>query len=425
VRSWRRTRLKYLASIKAGVWGDEPGVAAKDVFCVRAADFDRRKLRVSPERLPLRSLDPMVFRDLSLKSGDIVLEKSGGGADQPVGGSVLFDMDLDAVCSNFATRVRPQPRVEPRFLNYLMATIYYAGVTASLANQTTGIANLDVNSYMATWCDVPDQEMQRAIADYLDAEIAQIDALAATRRRSVDLARERFEARVWWATTKGLGPTRLRDSGVAWVGGTPAHWGTPAVGYVFEVQLGKMLNPEATASGEMFPYLRNENVQWDRIDVDDLKQMHFDAADRSRYALRAGDLMVCEGGEVGRAAMWRGDVSACYYQKALHRVRARRPANARFLMYVLRAAAGRGVFANEGNTSTIVHLTAEKLRAHRFPCPPPNEQDLIAAELDAEAAKLVAVKSTLDHQIRLLGERRQALIAAAVTGQLEVPAVGA
>jgi type I restriction enzyme S subunit len=186
-----------------------------------------------------------------------------------------------------------------------------------------------------------------------------------------------------------------------------------------------MLNPEATASGEMFPYLRNQNVQWDRIDLGDLNQMHFDVTDRSRYALRLGDLLVCEGGEVGRAAMWRGDLSACYYQKALHRVRARQPANTRFLMYVLRAAAGRGVFANEGNSSTIVHLTAEKLRAHRFPCPPNAEQDLIVDELDREAATLSAVESALDRQIGLLGERRQALITAAVTGQLDIPGVAA
>jgi type I restriction enzyme S subunit len=199
----------------------------------------------------------------------------------------------------------------------------------------------------------------------------------------------------------------------------------PTVSTNFELQLGKMLNAEAAAGPDQRPYVRNVNVQWDRLDLTDLATMHFDAADTQRFALQQGDLLVCEGGEVGRAAVWPGGVDECYFQKAIHRVRPRAGANSRFLMYCLRAAAKRSVFAVEGNTSTIVHLTGEQLRVHRFPWPPPEEQSAIVAHLDRLAKNCDAAVSTINRQIELLTERRQALITAAVTGQLEIPGVAA
>jgi len=94
-------------------------------------------------------------------------------------------------------------------------------------------------------------------------------------------------------------------------------------------------------------------------------------------------------------------------------------------MYCLRAAAKQSVFNSEGNTSTIVHLTSEQLAIHRFPWPPPDEQKLIVEALDAEAERLKTMLAVLQRQIELLREHRQALIAAAVTGEIEVPGVAA
>ena len=206
----------------------------------------------------------------------------------------------------------------------------------------------------------------------------------------------------------------LRSAGLDWVESIPEDWGTPSVGANFEVQLGKMLNPSAAAGDSLRPYLRNINVQWDRIDLDDLPLMHFDAGDRARYALRPGDLLVCEGGEVGRAAVWDGQLEDCYYQKALHRVRPYRDDSTRFLMYTLTAAASQGVFENEGNTSTIVHLTAEKLRGHRFPWPQPAEQRAIADHLDAETARIEAVLAAHRRQLGAVAARKRAAVSNAL-----------
>src|SRR5579883_1450206 len=120
--------------------------------------------------------------------------------------------------------------------------------------------------------------------------------------------------------------------------------------------------------------------------------MDFEPATRDRFQLRSGDLLVCEGGEVGRSAIWNGALAECFYQKALHRLRALSQSDLpRFMYYLLYTAAHRGVFAAEANPNTIDHLTAEKLRKHRFAFPPRDEQRAIVAFLDRETARMDAL----------------------------------
>src|SRR6266403_1388600 len=109
----------------------------------------------------------------------------------------------------------------------------------------------------------------------------------------------------------------------------------------------------------------------------------------TRYTIREGDLLVCEGGEVGRAAIVPTQGTGLGFQKALHRVRPGRNTEvSRFLYYTLLWASGSGIFIADGNPNTISHLTAEKLRRYRFPCPPLAEQCRIAEFLDLETEKL-------------------------------------
>ncbi len=317
---------------------------------------------------------------------------------------------------------RPSTDYEPRFLHYLLRSAPYLAEFARISKF------MPPSQFDILWEDlrlvpIPARPVdeQRAIADFLDTETARIDALITKKRRMIDIIDERFLRKVYAAVT-GRGVAGLRrSSGVDWIGDIPAHWGIPWLGAHYETQLGKMLNAEASTGPEQHAYLRNTNVQWDRFDFSDLAMMHFDHEDRARCELRAGDLLVCEGGEVGRAAVWPGHPANVYFQKAIHRVRPLRDGNTRFLMYCLRAAAHLNVFTVEGNQSTIVHLTGEKLREHRFPSPPAEEQRRIVQALDRARQQSSNLVMRLRRQIDLLQEHRQALITAAVTGELDVP----
>jgi type I restriction enzyme, S subunit len=331
-----------------------------------------------------------------------------------------FLAQFQGCCSSEFLVLRPKSALESRFLSYVVQSRPFV----EWANTTTDGAKMPRSDWDAirafeTWLTSP--ERQVAIADYLDSETSRIDRLIANRTAAVRLLLERFLSAIFSEVSGSSVPGQREDSGLEWLGSTPRSWQTRKTAWDYEVQLGKMLNQGATDGPEPRPYLRNSNVQWDHVTLDDVAEMSFDADDRIRFALRPGDLLVCEGGEVGRAAIWNGRLGECYYQKALHRVRPRHGGNPRFLMYCLRAASSRGVFTNEGNQSTIVHLTAEKLQEHRFPFPPPQEQARVVRTLDSHKRRLDTATALIHRQIQLLHERRQALITAAITGQVPIP----
>jgi type I restriction enzyme S subunit len=212
-----------------------------------------------------------------------------------------------------------------------------------------------------------------------------------------------------------------KNSGISWLGEVPAHWSIAAVGYRYEVLLGKMLDERRITGEHLAPYLRNVDVQWDRINTENLPEMDFSGNDLVRYALTPGDLLVCEGGEVGRAAIWQGDFGECYYQKALHRLRCRDHSKdlQRFMLYILRAASSLNVFTASEGKSTIAHLTAETLRGYRFAFPPYQEQKRIVDFLDVETSKIDSLIAEQEKLLTLLAEKRQATISHAVTRGLK------
>jgi type I restriction enzyme S subunit len=141
-----------------------------------------------------------------------------------------------------------------------------------------------------------------------------------------------------------------------------------------------------------------------------------------RYTVRKGDLLVCEGGQVGRCAFWEDQLSLCGFQKALHRVRAldAKADFPRFFFYQMQLASARGVFSADGNENTIAHLTCEKLRRHRFAFPPFPEQRAIAEYLDGELRHFDAAILRTERDIALFKEYRTRLIADVVTGKRDV-----
>ena len=263
------------------------------------------------------------------------------------------------------------------------------------------------------------KDQQRAIADYLDRETARLDALVAAKERLLKLLAEKRRAIITRAVTRGLDAAPLQDHETD-ERDLPAGWTNPPVYARYSVQLGKMLDERRISGTHLAPYLRNADIQWDGINTADLPEMDFDEAERDRYALRRGDLLICEGGDVGRTAEWNGELRECFFQKAIHRLRPiTEQDEPKFFKYFMRMAADRGDFTLSV-ASTIQHLTAEKLRVVRYPAPPRDEQRAIVDYLDRETSRLDTFSAKVRSTIVLLKERRAALIAAAVTGSMDI-----
>ncbi len=200
------------------------------------------------------------------------------------------------------------------------------------------------------------------------------------------------------------------------VGVIPEDWQVSNVGVEFSVKLGKMLDA-ASNVGIPKPYVGNKAVQWDRIDVSDLPTVPMSPSDLRRFRLERGDLLVCEGGEVGRAAIWNAPIEECYYQKALHRLRPRGDYDAKLMVAVLHLWAQRGMFANYVTQTSIAHLPRDKFVSVPIPRPPSVEQCAIATAL-------TDVDALLDGLDRLIAKKRdlkQAAMQQLLTGRTRLP----
>jgi type I restriction enzyme, S subunit len=195
----------------------------------------------------------------------------------------------------------------------------------------------------------------------------------------------------------------------------PAGWRFVRLTDVADTALGKMLDRGKDRGAPRVPYLRNVNVQWGHIDTTDILEMELHKDEFERYAVQVGDVLVCEGGEIGRAAIWHGSAEYMAYQKALHRVRPSRDLDSRYLCHLLEYLGLTGALQAYATGSTILHLPQQRLRELAFPLPGIREQRRIVDALDEHLSHLSTAEGTLKSSIRRLASFRAATLSATIT----------
>lgn len=169
------------------------------------------------------------------------------------------------------------------------------------------------------------------------------------------------------------------------LGPLPQEWRVVLLGDLFHIQQGKALSPKHRTGQSARPFLRTANVYWGRIDIARLDYMDFNDEEAERLALQPGDLLVCEGGDIGRTAMWEGQLPLCLYQNHLHRLRSTRTdVEPAFYMYWMQAAwTLLNLYGGVGNKTTIPNLSRSRLASFAVPLPPLEEQRAITHILRA------------------------------------------
>ena len=201
------------------------------------------------------------------------------------------------------------------------------------------------------------------------------------------------------------------------VGVIPEDWGVSTVGTEFFIQLGKMLDAEKNV-GVPKPFLGNRAIQWGHVDLTDIGEIKLTSADLQRFRLRSGDLLVCEGGEVGRAAIWREPAGECYYQKSLHRLRPIRGYNVELMLNLLQRFATTGFLQNFVTQTSIAHLPKEKFETVPIPLPPTKaEQEAIANAL----SDVDALTESLEQLLTKKRELKQGAMQELLTGKKRLP----
>lgn len=237
---------------------------------------------------------------------------------------------------------------------------------------------------------LPPLNEQRKIAAVLD----KVSSLIAKRRQQLDKLDELIKARFVEMFGDVIQNTKL--------------WPQYIFSDITTSRLGKMLDAKQQTGMCQYPYLANFNVQWFRFELDNLNEMDFDEADRIEFELRDGDLLVCEGGEIGRCAVWHNEIQPCYFQKALHRVRCKKEiVLPDYLAWWFKYNCdNKGFAAIEGAKATISHLPGAKLKALLVSVPPIEQQNQFAAFVE----QTEKTKTTISKSLEKLETLKKALM---------------
>jgi type I restriction enzyme S subunit len=417
---WQVRQLGRLGTLSKGNGGNKEDEIADGVPCIRYGDLytqhgffiERSRACVSPERTS--SYTPIRY-------GDVLFAASGETIEE-IGKSAVNLMTTPAVCGGDVLRFTPAVPVNPRFIGYACDGPQ-ATVQKSLMGRGFTVMHIYGTQLKSLWVPLPPLPEQAALARFLDHADRRIRRYVGAKQKLIKLLEEQKRAIIRRAVTRGLDPNvRLKPSGVEWLGDVPEHWVVASLRFRYHQCLGKMVDAKRETGKYPIPYLRNVDVQWDRINTADLPQIDIAPGERERYTVRSGDLLVCEGRHLGRAAFWRGDFSPCAFQKALHRLRARNPRidAPRWLFYCLYVVYFQDAFGASSHDNSIPHLTGEMLRAHKFPFPSFDEQTLIAAYIDEKVAAIDQARALITCEIERVLEYRTRLIADLITGKLDV-----
>ncbi|MEM7787082.1 MAG: restriction endonuclease subunit S, partial [Bacteroidota bacterium] len=362
-------------------------------------------------------------------------------------------------------RARPRGGIEAAYLLYMLEDAAGSGrlaehFTGSTINHLTGRELAKVRVPLAPLAE------QRRIVDALEAHLADLDAgVAALKAARRDLDRYRRsvlqaavtgaltadwrarhpeaedaasvlerileERRAQWEAdqlatyeTKGKTPPktwrdRYKEPAAPEADGLPdlpPRWVWASFSALFDHRLGKMLDKRKN-TGTLRPYLRNVNVRWHGFDLDDVLEMRIEDDELHKYTVRKGDLVICEGGEPGRGAIWKKEEPFAY-QKALHRARPYSDVDAEFVLLYLEYAASSERLRRHFTGSTISHLTGRALAEVAIPLPSPDEQAAITEAVDERLSVAEAIAAEIDCQLARAARLRRALLQRAFAGRL-------
>ena len=356
-----------------------------------------------------------------LQVGDVVITKDSESWDDIGVPALVWETADDLVCGYHLALLRPRRhQLAGAFLFRCLQAKPICVQLELAANGVTrfGLAKSEIGSVTLP---VPPLSIQYAIADYLDRETARLDALVAEKERLLELLAEKRRALITRAVTRGLAPNvPLRYSGIPWLGEIPAHWkvtllrfaccsietgGTPSIDYVDDT------------SETSVDWFTPGDFGSDLVLRESSRRLAQEAVSSGKAKLfPAGSVFVVSiGATLGKVGIIEAPASA---NQQINAMIPRGTVEPHFLAHVLWILGD--VMGEMANSATLPILNQQRMGEIRVPIPPVSEQRVIVSAIASETKRIECVWVAAEHTIALLKERRSALIAAAVTGQIDV-----
>lgn len=423
---YKKYRLKQLFIKRiGGAWGLEPDKNDKGFACLRAADILTDEMAHKSEDLTYRVFSDQEIKTRQLKQGDIIIEKSGGGENQPVGRVALFSLNEKALCSNFLDLLRPNNKiVQSEFLVYCLYYLWKSRIVNLSIKQTTGIQNLDIEDYFNNEILIPSLTQQNKIVAYLDQEVAKIDALIEKKTRLVELLEEKKKATISQAVTKGLNPNvKLKPSGIDWLGDIPEHWEVTKFKFLTS-KIGSGVTPSGGAevyTDEGVLFLRSQNIYNESLKLEDRTYIPEEIHDKmkSSQLIKNDILLNITGGSIGRCFYFDLNEEANINQHVCI-IRPNDKAYFKYLHKFIISSLGEYQIDNLQYGGGREAISFENIKNFVIPIPSYNEQIEINNHIDTILDKFNIILYKTNNSIDLLKEKRTAIISAAINGEINL-----
>jgi type I restriction enzyme S subunit len=332
---------------------------------------------------------------------------------------MVAQLGFQTTCNQSMAAIIPTKEIEARFL-YWWLTLNYQNIRNMAGGDLRDGLNLELLGNIP--CPLLPFPEQQTIAAFLDRETAKIDALIAEQQRLIELLKEKRQAVISHAVTKGLDPEApMKDSGIEWLGEVPAHWDVWRLKHISpQITVGIVVEPSKYYVDEGIPALRSLNVRPCSITLDNLVYISPEANEvLSKSRLNAGDLVAVRSGQPGTTAVTPKEIDGC---NCIDLIIIRKPleGSEQFFCWYLNSDSALQQFSEGSGGAIQQHFNIGTALNLVMTKPPKDEQFAITAFLDRETAKLDTLTAEAQRAIDLLKERRAALISAAVTGKIDV-----
>lgn len=327
----------------------------------------------------------------------------------------------DGIISPAYTVLKTKRKIIEKYYKYLFKSFSFI---SELQTSVVGIRegkNISYPELSYSFLPIPKIEEQSAIANFLDDKTAKIDQAIAIKQKQIELLKERRQILIHKAVTRGLDENvKLKDSGVEWIGEIPEHWEVKRLKYIATIVLGKMLCNEDKGNYKLKPYLKSKNIQWLNTDINSVDEMWFSEKEMLEYRLKKGDLILSEGGEVGKTCIWNNELAECYIQNSAHKVTVYNENISEYYLYIFFTIGKFGVFDSIVNRVSIGHLTKDKLSNIEIINPPKDEQQKIVEHIENLTIKIASAISLKEQEIEKMKEYKMSLVDSVVTGKVKV-----
>lgn len=424
---WNVTRLKMVCDIfSSNVDKKTVDGQAFVRLCNYTDVYYNDEIRDDMRFMEASATDDQIER-FELRAGDTIFTKDSETPDD-IARAALVPADLPGViCGYHLSIARPFQGTNGAFIKR-----YFDAATtrAYFHVKANGLTRVGLGQYAVDNAPLafPPFGEQKAIAAFLDRETAKIDALVAEQERLIALLKEKRQAVISHAVTKGLNPgAPMKESGIEWLGKVPAHWDVAPLKFLATVQTGLAKGKDyRDAATVRLPYLRVANVQDGYLKLDEVTQIEVLEADVERYRLQIGDVLMNEGGDfdkLGRGDIWRGQIEVCLHQNHVFAVRPIRVSSEWLNLLTSSDYAQKFFILRSKQTTNLASISSSNLMELPIVMPPADEQAEIESLVASSRTRFASLIDEAQSAITLLQERRAALISAAVTGKIDVRGV--